>query len=83
MSVQKGMRGKSFRAGRIPRVSADGRPYPPPLLHRCCQERGSYADPGEAGSSGMLRGSLRRPEFAARDQLWISVREGQAIEAPA
>jgi hypothetical protein len=31
------MLGKGLRGGRIPRVSADGRPYPPPLLHRCCQ----------------------------------------------
>ncbi len=35
-SVHKGMRGKGLRDGRIPRMSADGRRYPPPLLHRFC-----------------------------------------------
>ena len=33
------MRGKWLSTGRVPRMSADGRPYPSPLLHRCGQER--------------------------------------------
>jgi hypothetical protein len=31
------MRGNGLRDRGIPPTSADGRPYPPPLLHRCSQ----------------------------------------------
>jgi hypothetical protein len=44
--VQKGMRSKGLRAGRIPRVSGDGRPYPSPLLYRCCQDAVGHGAPG-------------------------------------
>ena len=47
--VQKGMRSKGLRDGQIPRVSADGRPYPPPLLHRCCQNAVGH------GATGAVR----------------------------
>ena len=37
IGVQNRMRGKGLRDGRIPRMSTDLSPYPPPFLHRCCQ----------------------------------------------
>ncbi len=51
--VQNRMRGKGLRDGRIPRMSADGRPCPPPLLHRCCHIAvGSVGPGGESAAAG-------------------------------
>ncbi len=47
--VQNRMRGKGLRGGRIPRKSADGRPYLPPLLQRCCQNAVGH------GAAGAVR----------------------------
>jgi hypothetical protein len=81
------MRSRWLRTGRIPWISAAGRPCPPPLRHRCCQTavsssaRGGF-DPLKDPGWVRLESALTGRELSRASPMRFQTPPSEALAGP-